>query len=104
MHAHEQVIDRTEILDSAGAAPEIYFAAAGLVWSVMARSVQMNASMQGVITSRDVFRHSLTILRLWGPSCYLRCLRAMVTRRSCTFLEVLYKGSGTRLVHNGYTE
>ncbi len=62
----------------------------------MARGVHVNASMQGVITGRDVLRHSLTILRLWGPSCYLRCLRAIVTRRSCTFLEVLYEGSGSR--------
>ncbi len=48
--------------------------------------------MQGVITGRDVIRHSLTIIRLWGPSCYLRCVRAMLARRSCTFLEVLYEG------------
>ena len=48
--------------------------------------------MQGVIRGRDVLRHSWTILRLWGPGCYLRLLRAMLTRRSCTFLEVLYEG------------
>ncbi len=45
--------------------------------------------VQGAITSRDVFRHSLTILRLWGPACYVRCLRAIVSRRHCTFLEVI---------------
>jgi hypothetical protein len=56
----------------------------------MARSVQSNASVQGIITTRDVLRHSLMILRLWGPSCYLRCLGAIVTRRPCTFLDVLY--------------
>jgi hypothetical protein len=39
-----------------------------------------------------VIRHSLTIIRLWGPGCYLRCLRAMLEHRSCTFLEVLYEG------------
>jgi len=48
--------------------------------------------MRGVITGRDVLRHSLTILRLWGPLCYLRLLRAMVTHRSCTFLEVINEG------------
>ncbi len=47
--------------------------------------------MRGSITGRDVIRHSLTILRLWGPGCYLRCLRAMMSRRPCTFLEVLYE-------------
>lgn len=48
--------------------------------------------MKGIITGRDVLRHSFTILRLWGPSTYLRCLLAMVTRRSCTFLEVIHEG------------
>ena len=48
--------------------------------------------MQGVITGRDVLRHSFTILRLWGPGTYFRCLRAMFSRRSCTFLEVIHEG------------
>ncbi len=48
--------------------------------------------MKGVITGRDVLVHSFTILRLWGPGCYLRCLYAMVTRRSVTFLEVIHEG------------
>jgi hypothetical protein len=46
-------------------------------------------SVQGAITGRDVIRHSLTILRLWGPTCYVRCLRAIVSRRRCTFLDVV---------------
>jgi len=45
--------------------------------------------VQGAITSRDVFLHSFTIVRLWGPSFYLRCVRAIASRRACTFLEVL---------------
>ena len=45
--------------------------------------------MQGAITSRDVFLHSFTILRLWGPAFYLRCVKAIASGRSCTFLEVL---------------
>lgn len=46
--------------------------------------------MKGTITGRDVIVHSLAILRYWGPTCYLRCLRAAVSRRPSTFLEVLY--------------
>ncbi len=45
--------------------------------------------MQGAITSKDVLLHSVMILRLWGPAFYVRCLRAMVSRKSCTFLDVL---------------
>ena len=45
--------------------------------------------MKGIITGRDVLRHSLTILKLWGPTCYVRCLHAIVMRRPCTFLEVI---------------
>jgi hypothetical protein len=45
--------------------------------------------VQGAITGRDVLVHSLTILRLWGPAVYIRCLRAMVSRRPCTFLAVV---------------
>jgi hypothetical protein len=47
--------------------------------------------VRGAITGRDVILHSLTILRCWGPTCYLRCLRAAVSRRPSTFLEVLYR-------------
>ena len=28
--------------------------------------------MVGVITGKDVLKNSLTIVRLWGPKCYLR--------------------------------
>ncbi len=45
--------------------------------------------MKGAITSRDVFFHAFTIVRLWGPTFYLRCVRAVASRRPCTFLEVL---------------
>lgn len=44
--------------------------------------------MQGCITSRDVLRHPLIICRRWGLGCYLRCLRAVVMRRHCTFLQL----------------
>jgi hypothetical protein len=46
--------------------------------------------MKGCITGKDVICESLTILRLWGPRCYLRCLGAVISRRRCTFLEVLF--------------
>ncbi len=46
--------------------------------------------MRGSITSKDVFLHPLAILRFFGPGCYLRCLRAVVSGRRCTFLEVAY--------------
>ena len=45
--------------------------------------------MQGCITSRDVLRHPIMICRLWGAGSYLRCLRAVVSRRPCTFLELV---------------
>jgi hypothetical protein len=45
--------------------------------------------VQGSIKGRDVLLHSVTILRLFGPGVYLRCIRAMVERRPCTFLEML---------------
>jgi hypothetical protein len=51
--------------------------------------MQRTVVMQGAITGRDVLLHSVTILRLWGPVFYVRCLRAIASRRPCTFLEVL---------------
>lgn len=45
--------------------------------------------MQGTITGKDVIVHSLTILRLWGPGVYIRCLRAVMSGRPCTFLGVV---------------
>ncbi len=45
--------------------------------------------MRGLITGKDVLLHSFTILRLWGPGVYVRCLRAMVSGRPCTFLGLL---------------
>jgi hypothetical protein len=45
--------------------------------------------VKGTITSRDVLLHSVTIVRLFGAGFYLRCLRAIASGRTCTFLEVL---------------
>ncbi len=46
--------------------------------------------MRGVITGKDVLRHPITIVRLFGVGCYVRCLRAALSSRPSTFLEVLY--------------
>jgi hypothetical protein len=51
--------------------------------------MQTDRAVCGAITGKDVLIHSLTILRLWGPSVYIRCLRAVVRRERCTFLGVL---------------
>ena len=45
--------------------------------------------MRGIITGRDVLSHPLIIMRFWGPAAYVRCLRALVWRRSSTFLDVV---------------
>jgi hypothetical protein len=42
-----------------------------------------------MITGKDVLIHSVTILRLWGPAVYLRCLWAVWRREPCTFLGVV---------------
>ena len=46
--------------------------------------------MRGVITGKDVVRHSFTIVRLFGARCYLRCLRAALSPKPSTFLEVVH--------------
>ena len=51
--------------------------------------MHLGGGVQGAITSRDVLVHSLAIVRLFGPAVYVRCLRAIWSGRSCTFLEVL---------------
>jgi hypothetical protein len=45
--------------------------------------------VQGSITSKDVLLHAFTIVRLFGPSFYLRCVKAIASGRPCTFLDVL---------------
>jgi hypothetical protein len=57
----------------------------------LALVMQIGLDVQGSITGKDVLRHSFTILRLWGPAVYLRCIRAIASGRSCTFLEMLHE-------------
>jgi hypothetical protein len=45
--------------------------------------------MKGTITGKEVVLQALTILRLWGLRCYLRCLRAALGRKPSTFLGVV---------------
>lgn len=49
--------------------------------------------MRGTITGKEVFLHSLTIVRLWGVATFLACAWAAIARRPSTFLGVLYPSS-----------
>ncbi|HET6984933.1 MAG TPA: hypothetical protein VFI53_22500 [Myxococcaceae bacterium] len=49
--------------------------------------------MRGVITNRDVVRHLGLIFREFGSRCVFRCLWALATGRSTTFLELVSHGS-----------
>jgi hypothetical protein len=51
--------------------------------------MHLHLDVQGSITSRDVFLHAFTIVRLFGPTFYLRCVKAVASGRRCTFLAVL---------------
>ena len=44
----------------------------------------------GVITTKEVLRHSATIVREFGATAYLRCCKAIVLRRRTTFLNVVF--------------
>jgi hypothetical protein len=65
------------------------FSGHGAMRHCTASAMHCSLNVQGAITGKDVLFHSLTIVRLWGPAFYVRCLRAMVSRRSCTFLGVM---------------
>lgn len=43
--------------------------------------------MSGVIRRREVIRHSLLVIRLYGWRVYWRCLTA---KRGTTFLSILF--------------
>ncbi len=47
-------------------------------------------SICGVITTRDVLRHTATIVREFGPVAYLRCCVAILLRKRTTFLNCVY--------------
>ena len=52
--------------------------------------------MRGLITGREVIRNTPTIVRHFGPRCYLRCMMALLSRRPTTFLEVAFPGKCDR--------
>ncbi len=47
--------------------------------------------MRGMITRREVLTHALTIVRLFGPRTYWRCLRAASSPAPSAFLEVVFR-------------
>jgi hypothetical protein len=53
--------------------------------------------MRGTITAKDVFRHGPTIIRIWGAGCFLACVRAALSSRPTTFLDVLCRCGAVRL-------
>ena len=44
----------------------------------------------GVITTKDVLRHTATIVREFGPGAYLRCCLAILRREPTTFLSCVF--------------
>jgi hypothetical protein len=44
--------------------------------------------MRGIITRGDVLRNFALIWREFGPACLWRCLRAVVSTKRTTFLEL----------------
>ncbi len=45
----------------------------------------------GVITTRDVVRHTPAIVREFGTRAWLRCCVAVLTRRRTTFLDCVWR-------------
>jgi len=52
--------------------------------------------MRGLITGREVIRNTPTIVKHFGPRCYLRCMLALLSRKPTTFLEVALCGKAER--------
>lgn len=47
-------------------------------------------SIVGVITTRDVIRHTTTIVREFGAGAWIRCCVAILTQRQTTFLACVF--------------
>ena len=47
-------------------------------------------AISGVITTKEVLRHTATIVREFGAATYFRCCKAIVLRRRTTFLNVVF--------------
>ncbi|HYY51658.1 MAG TPA: hypothetical protein VE755_02245 [Myxococcales bacterium] len=48
----------------------------------------------GVITTKDVLRHSGTIVREFGAGVYVRCCMAILLRKRTTFLNCVFERTG----------
>ena len=46
--------------------------------------------IRGLITSKDVVWHAGNIVRSYGFRSYVRCIRALLSGRSATFLEIIW--------------
>jgi hypothetical protein len=46
----------------------------------------------GVITTKEVLRHTATIVLEFGPAAYMRCCFAILRRRRTTFLNCVFAG------------
>jgi len=47
-------------------------------------------SICGVITTKDVLKHSATIVREFGPAAYFRCCLAILRGERTTFLKLVF--------------
>ena len=47
-------------------------------------------SMGGLITTKDVLKHSATIVREFGAATYLRCCFAILSGHRTTFLNIVF--------------
>jgi hypothetical protein len=47
-------------------------------------------AISGVITTKEVLRHSATIVREFGAATYFRCCKAILLRRRTTFLSLVF--------------
>jgi hypothetical protein len=52
--------------------------------------------LTGIVTNRDVFKHSWVIYRGFGIRVFFRCLQVSLQRRPRTFLEVLQLHRGMK--------
>ena len=48
-------------------------------------------SMSGLITTKDVLKHSATIVREFGAAAYWRCCVAILLGKRTTFLNVVFE-------------
>ena len=53
--------------------------------------VEVGAMITGVITTRDVLLHSAAIVHGFGFRAWLHCVRALLTHRRTTFLELVWQ-------------